>query len=173
MSFESQRSSADFRSAPTFRRLRSAGGTLASFRFVHRTLWNVAHQQRAVQVQSYGLGNPFVAEQTNKLGNRCCKCVAQTLATERGAVPLEAGHRDIACGTRNLQRLRRLMIREWGQPPRRLTCRDHSQSDKGRPIMSTKKKLPVSVEKLVPMLMAFDQDVEITVKPHRKPVPAA
>jgi hypothetical protein len=39
--------------------------------------------------------------------------------------------------------------------------------------MSTKKKLSVSVEKLVPMLMAFDQDVEITVKPHRKPVPAA
>ena len=34
-------------------------------------------------------------------------------------------------------------------------------------------KLPVSVEKLMPMLMAFDQDVEITVKPHRKPVPAA
>jgi hypothetical protein len=28
----------------------------------------------------------------------------------------------------------------------------------------------VSVEKLMPMLMAFD---EITVKPHRKPVPAA
>jgi hypothetical protein len=38
-----------------------------------------------------------------------------------------------------------------------------------RPIMST----TVSVEKLMPMLMAFDQDVEITVKPHRKPVPAA
>jgi hypothetical protein len=34
-------------------------------------------------------------------------------------------------------------------------------------------KLPVSVEKLMPMLMAFDQDVEITVKPHRKPVPAS
>jgi hypothetical protein len=28
-------------------------------------------------------------------------------------------------------------------------------------------KLPVSVEKLMPMLMAFDQDVEITVKLHR------
>jgi hypothetical protein len=34
-------------------------------------------------------------------------------------------------------------------------------------------KLPVSVEKLMPMLMAFDQDVEITVKLHRKPVPAS
>jgi len=29
------------------------------------------------------------------------------------------------------------------------------------------------VEKLMPMLMAFDQDVEITVKLHRKPVPAS
>jgi len=39
--------------------------------------------------------------------------------------------------------------------------------------LSTKKKLPVSVEKLIPMLMVFDQDVEITLKPHRKPVPAS
>jgi hypothetical protein len=29
------------------------------------------------------------------------------------------------------------------------------------------------VEKLMPMLMAFDQDMEITVKPYRKPVPAS
>ena len=34
-------------------------------------------------------------------------------------------------------------------------------------------KLPVSVEKLMPKLMAFDQDMEITVKLHRKPVPAS
>jgi hypothetical protein len=34
-------------------------------------------------------------------------------------------------------------------------------------------KLPVSVEKLMPMLTAFDHDVEIRVKPHRKPVPAS
>jgi len=42
-----------------------------------------------------------------------------------------------------------------------------------RPIIEHQEKLPVSVEKLIPMLMVFDQDVEITVKPHRKPVPAS
>ena len=42
-----------------------------------------------------------------------------------------------------------------------------------RPIIEHQEKLPVSVEKLIPMLIVFDQDVEITVKPHRKPVPAS
>ena len=42
-----------------------------------------------------------------------------------------------------------------------------------RPIIEQEEKLPVSVEKLIPMLMVFDQDVGITVKSHRKPVPAS
>jgi hypothetical protein len=86
-SFESCAGQAYFRDGPNLQKVEvdaSRCGSAWSYPrligFVHQTLWNVAHQQRAVQLQSCGLGIPFVAYQANKLGSRCCKCVAQASA---------------------------------------------------------------------------------------------